>query len=292
MRIAVVGLGGVGGYLCASLSKGSDEIIGFARGEHLRTIQKSGIKIVEDENAWTQSIDAQNLNDAEGYFDIVLFCVKSYDLSNSYKKIAHCVDNKTVIVSFSNGVSNAESLRELSSSRVIDGCIYILSHIEEYGVIRKQGKVFRAVFGGDILATKILGTVFDNVALRIKTPTDIKTALWKKYIFISALGTLTSYYDKSIGYIYQYHKDEIKSVLNEINLVAKSLNIKIFDEIEKSLITASKVPYNSSTSMHLDFQNHKKTELETVTGYIVKTALQHNIETPLMNKMYTKLSVL
>ena len=52
---------------------------------------------------------------------------------------------------------------------------------------------------------------------------------------------------------------------------------------------ASKVPYDSSTSMWLDFKNKKQTELESLSAYIVKEGLACGIDTPLMRKMYKKL---
>ena len=281
MNIAIIGLGGVGGYLSAMLTKHtSHKIFGFARGKHLHKIQKDGIKIIEDNHSFIVYVDANTLEDIDGYFDIVFFCVKSYDLPQSYKSVQHCVDKDTILLSFSNGVDNGDKLRKLSDSKVLDGCVYILSHIESYGTIRKKGDVFAVVFGGDKVATKIVASVFDESPLRYKTPEDIKTAIWKKYIFISTFATLTSFYDKSIGYIYKHYKDEIKEMLEDISSFAKTKGIDIEDEVQKSLSIASKVPFDSSTSMHLDFKNKKQTELETLTGYI---------STQLMQKMYQSL---
>jgi len=177
-------------------------------------------------------------------------------------------------------VDNNDKLRELSNSRVLDGCIYILSHIEKAGSIRKNGKVFAGVFGGDDDATSVVASIFEDAKLRYKTPSDIKTAIWKKYIFISAFASLTSFYDKSIGYIYEHHKEEVEEILKEIAKFASTKGIDVFDEVQKALLTASKVPYDSSTSMHLDFKNKKKTELDSLTGYV---------KAPLMQKMYNEL---
>jgi 2-dehydropantoate 2-reductase len=177
----------------------------------------------------------------------------------------------------------------MGGAKVLDGCVYILSHIEKAGVIRKKGKVFAAVFGGDKKATTTLDDIFQKANLRTKTPTDIKTAIWKKYIFISAFATLTSYYDKSIGYVYEHHKDEAEGVLKEIANVAHAKGIEIYDEVQKALDVASKVPYDSSTSMWLDFKNKKQTELESLSGFVVKEGLACGVDTPLMSKMYKKL---
>ena len=288
-RVAIVGLGGVGGYLAANLSKTEDEIVGFARGQHLQAIQKNKITIVEDNSRWSSFIDARTLSDADGYFDIVIFCVKSYDLLESYNAIKNHIDANSVIVSFANGVSNGDTLREISDSFVLDGCIYILSHIKEYGVIEKKGKVFTSVFGGDAKATKLLATLFEKANLKTITPANIQKAIWKKYIFISAFATLTSFYDKSINYVYTHHYEEVKITLLEIASVAKVLNIEIEKEVEKALDIAKGLPAEASTSMHLDFQQHKKVELDTLCNYIILQAQTYNVKVPQMQMMYSKL---
>jgi len=293
MRIAVVGLGGVGGYIAANFAKAGLDVVGFARGKHLEEIQTHGIQVIEDSECWSAKLDTREEDDLDGFFegcfDLVLFCVKSYDLRESYEHIRSHVDKNTIMISFSNGVSNGDVLRELSDSIVLDGCVYILSHIEKPGVIRKKGKVFAAVFGGEEESTSKLSKVFEDSALRYKTPSDIKTAIWKKYIFISAFATATSYYDNSIGYVYKNHKEEIETLLKEIASVAKAKGIELFDEVDKSLETASKVPYDSSTSMHLDFQNKRKVELESLSAYIIDEGKRFGVKTPLMKKMYEAL---
>ncbi|SFV74890.1 2-dehydropantoate 2-reductase [hydrothermal vent metagenome] len=290
MKIAIIGLGGVGGYLLASLTKTNHEVIGFARNNHLQAIQQNGLTIIEDTKTYTLNVKATTLQEAQGHFDIVLFCVKSYDIVPAYEAIKTHIDKNSILVSFANGIAPSETLKKISQSVVLDGAIYILSHIEKPGVIRKKGKVFAAVFGNAQPQTSILEKIFQEANLRTKTPQDIQTAIWKKFIFISAFASLTSYYDKSIGYIYEYHKEEAKQLLCEISDVAKAKGIDISDEIEKSLLTAQKVPYDSSTSMHLDFQKERQTELQTLSYYIIEEGKKHNIPTPLMEKIYNKLA--
>jgi len=286
MKIAVVGLGGVGGYIAACLARAQYDVVGFARKEHLREIEKNGIEIVEDTTSWRQTLNVQPLEEATGDFDIALFCVKSYDLQTSYTQLQHTLHPHSVVLSFSNGVNNGDILRKLSTSKVLDGAIYILSHIEKAGVIRKKGKVFAAVFGGDKEATRKLSEVFENAQLRHKTPENITHALWKKYIFNSAFATLTSYYDCSIGEVYEKHQQEAKKLLEEIAQVAVLYGVDVSDEVAKSLQTASTVPYDSTTSMHKDFQQKKRDELESLSGFISKTK---EVPTPLMDRFYKAL---
>ena len=281
MRVAVVGLGGVGGYIAASFVKAGIEVVGFARGEHLKAIQSNGLKIIEDEQVWTQKIDTREEDDLDGYFegafDVVLFCVKSYDLEEAFRHIQSHIDENSILISFSNGVANGDMLRKLSDATILDGCVYILSHIEKAGVLRKKGKTFAAIFNGESEATQRLVTLFEKADLRFKTPSDIKRAIWKKYIFISAFATLTSYYKQTIGEIYEFHKEEAQELLEEIAKFAKMEGIEIEDEVEKALKVASSVPYDSLPSMALDFKNKKRVELDSLSG---------TVKMPLMSKFY------
>jgi 2-dehydropantoate 2-reductase len=206
--------------------------------------------------------------------------VKSYDLEDAYKKIASHIDEKTILLSFSNGVDNGDKLRRLSKSRVLDACVYVLSHIEDAGVIRKKGKVFAAVFGGESEASERVAALFEQAGLRYKTPQNIKESLWRKYLFISAFATLTSYYDTSISSIYEKRFDEAKRLLEEISNFAQTQGIFIEDEVQKALEVAKNLPSDASTSMRLDFKNKKRVELESLSGYV---------KAPLMSRLYEEL---
>ncbi len=284
MRVAVVGLGGVGGYIAASFARVGIDVVGFARGAHLEAIRAHGVEIIEDGVCWSEKIDVRELSELDGYFegafDMVLFCVKSYDLEDSYRALLSHIDEKTVVISFSNGVNNGDTLRLLGAKRVLDGCVYILSHIESAGKIRKKGEVFAAIFGGESEATAALASLFEKAQLRYKTPENIKEAIWKKYLFISAFATLTSYYDITIADIYENHRDEALTLLREISGYAQKEGVDISDEVQKALTAASKLPKDATTSMHLDFQNAKRVELESLSGYV---------QMPLMQQLYSEL---
>ena len=88
MRIAVVGAGGVGGGFGAALAKAGADVTFIARGAHLAAMKSAGLKVLSPRRdthlAPTQATD----NPAEiGKVDIVLFCVKLWDLDSAGAQI-------------------------------------------------------------------------------------------------------------------------------------------------------------------------------------------------------------
>lgn len=287
MRVLVYGLGGVGAYLAAYLSQTQNEIVGVARGEHLRQIQENGLSVDDNGKIIEAKFEAVDESALKGYFDIVLFCVKSYDLKSAALTCKPFIDAKTVVLSLSNGVEHAQKLRELLDAKVLDGCIYILSHIQEAGRVKKLGEVFNLIFAGE--GEERLAEILDETPLRYKKAEKIQEALWKKYIFISTFGVLTSYFDMSIKEVYETHYKEAEEFLQEVVAIAKAKNIQIESEVEKSLTTASKLPQNASTSMHKDMKEQKKDELETLCGYLVREAKALHVKAARIEKYYDAL---
>jgi len=77
--------------------------------------------------------------------------------------------------------------------------------------------------------------------------------------------------------------------LEEIAKIALVKGIDISKEVEKSLQTALKLPKDASTSMHLDFQRGRKTELEALSGYLVEEARKMGVALPGITKIYKEL---
>lgn len=274
----------MGGYIASYLCQTENEIVGVARGEHLHAIKQNGLHVVEDEKEFSAHFQAVDEKELSGYFDIVLFCVKSYDLKDTALTCKPFVDKNTLVLSLSNGVEHGDTLRGLLDAKVLEGCVYILSHIQRAGEIRKMGSVFALIFAGE--GSDVLASVFESARLRYKVAENIAEAIWKKYIFIATFAMLTSYYDEPIRSIYENHYDDAVNVLKEVSAVAKAKNIDIEDEIEKSLLSASKLPQSASTSMHKDIKAKKRDELETLSGYLVTEAKRLHVSVPEIEKYY------
>lgn len=288
MRILIYGLGGVGGYIAAHLAKTKHEIVGVARGEHLEAIQQKGLHVSEDEGSFVSRFEALDEKDLSGVFDIVLFCVKSYDLESAVLTCKPFLNENSTVLSLSNGVEHGDTLRDLLSEvgvKVLDGCVYILSHLEKAGHIKKLGNIFALVCSED----ERLKSVLDEALLRNKMPQNIQEAIWRKYIFIATFGVLTSYFDMPIKAVLENHYEEAKEYLQEVCAVAKAKGIKIEDEIEKSLATASKLPQSASTSMHKDIKAGKRDELQTLCGYLLTEAQGLHVSVPMIVKYYEAL---
>ncbi len=296
MKIAIVGAGGVGGYIGAKLLKNSDHEIGFiARGEHLKAIEKNGLKVIDENEEFTikPSFITQNPKDL-GIFDLVIFCTKSYDLKEAAKNLQNNINENSYLLPILNGVDHDLTLKELyPNSNILNACVYILSNIKEPGVIKKYGNTFYLIFGSRFLPKEnltFLKELFDKADLKNKLTDKIVFETWRKFLFISSFAVMTSYYQKPMGWIIENKKEELIELLKEIVAVANKKEIPLDEtNIQSVLKQARNIPYESKTSMQIDFEKGKKTELESLCGYIVKEAKILRIKTPVMEKFYKEL---
>ncbi|BDY12512.1 ketopantoate reductase family protein [Hydrogenimonas cancrithermarum] len=296
MKIAIVGAGGVGGFLAAMLVRAGEEVFLVARGKHLAAIREKGICV--ELNGERICSKPRSLSDDPADFattmDAVLFCTKGYDLENAAESVRPVVNAKTLLVPLGNGVGNAETLKRLfPDNPVANGAIYIVSHIRSPGVVAVKGKGAYVVIGVDGKipeAVERLGRTLKRAGIRTKVSDTVTTDVWKKYLLIAALATLTSCYGKPMGAIVEEHRDELDAILHEILAVGRAEGA-ILDEsnIARVIEQVAKVPYDSPTSMWLDFEAGGETELEQLSGYIVEKANVHGIDVPLMKKCYEAL---
>ena len=83
----------------------------------------------------------------------------------------------------------------------------------------------------------------------------------------------------------------LERMMKEVKSVADAKGIPLPENIiEQSLELTSSFPYETKSSMQLDFEKGKETEIETFTGYIIKSGKESGIETPLPDKVYFELT--
>lgn len=298
VKIIVAGIGGVGGYFGGLLAKkyeNSDEveICFLARGEHLAQIRKNGLKVIEGQIEFiARPALATDKTDELGIADYILICTKGYDLDATLLQLKPCINENTVLLPVLNGVESVDRIKKLlPESTVWEGSVFIASELKEAGVIENSGNIQRLSFGLDNVSNErlsFLEKLFQDAGIDKVLSDKISTLVWEKFIFIAAVGTATSYFDCSIGKIFEENEDTLHKLVQEVTVIAKANKIPLSPGI--ATITMDKLKmlaYDTTSSMYRDFKNRKpKTEVETLTGYVVRAGQKFGIETPAFQKAY------
>ncbi len=301
IRIAISGIGAVGGYYGGMLAHryqdSSDvEIFFISRGENLKVIQEKGLEIRATNGTFTVFPKlATDKPEEIGEVDYLLCCTKSYDLHANLLALSPVIGKHTIVVPFLNGANITEEIHAaFPSLEVWKGCVYIGSRLIAPGVISKFSAKERLFFGsesGDEIKQKQLLDILLNAGINAFNPKEITLRIWKKFFMISTAATITSYFDRPINEVIREEYDSFKSLCVELNNLALAKGICFEDDIiESTLETQKMMPPGSITSMHHDFRQGKSTELETLTGYVVREAQKFNVPTPTYSKMYEALS--
>lgn len=301
-RIAILGIGGVGGFiggkLAAAYSGSADiEIIFIARGGNVGAIRENGLKLITATGEIMVRPDiVADANDDMGKINLLICCTKTYDLENSIEALSASITADTMILPLLNGIDSTERIQVLfPQARVLQGCIYLVSKIIAPGVVQQRGEFYSLHFGGDTsLAAQMdkLMDIFTKAGINAVLEDNIRGKVWTKFAFISPIATYTSAHDISIGKILESdeHTASIKKLMTELITLASVLNIDLpADTVEKNFSVMAKLPYETTSSMQADFANSKPTELETLTGIVVRKASEQGITVDSYFEMYQRL---
>jgi 2-dehydropantoate 2-reductase len=301
-RIAVLGIGGVGGYyggkLAARYADANEvEIIFIARGENEKAIRTNGLQIITPEGEQiAKPYLVTNEPDEIGEVDLFILCTKAYDLAESIGKFKNIVGEKTAILPLLNGVNHAETIQKiLPEAEIWNGCAFIVSRLISPGVVKVDSTLRLLHFGSSDRSKQKLEKVeqiIKSAGIDGEFVVDIDKAVWEKFIFISSLATATSYLDTNMGGIVNSPDNEklLVELIGEVTKLARAKKINVDENIEEiSLNRVKLAPPESTSSMHSDFLRKGKTELETLTGYVVREAKNFNVETPVYERLYNEL---
>jgi len=298
MRIAVVGAGGVGGGFGAALAKAGADVTFIARGAHLAAMRSQGLKIQggrgETHLVPTQATD----NPADiGTVDIVLFCVKLWDVESAGQHIKPLVGPNTAVIPLQNGIDAAERLTPiLGSNAVMGGVAQISASITGPGVIQQVGTFMRMIFGE--LDGKRSKRGEDLLALCLKAGFDatlseqILTDLWMKFILLATNASITAATRQPIGKL----RDDpdirpmFMAAYQETIDVGRARGITLpGNALDKVVEFNAHAPPTMKASMALDLDRGNRLELPWLGGKVVQLGRELGVPTPTHTTLYAML---
>lgn len=302
-KILIAGIGGVGGYfgglLARAYEQNTDVQVSFlARGAHLAEIQTNGLTVIDDQEEFvTRPALATDTAADLGVVDYVLLCTKSYDLQPLLEQLRACIEEHTVLVPLMNGVDSKGIIQKWFPANLLaDGCVHIAARYVAPGRIAKTGTTAKLFFGiPDEINPRLeeLEKLLLHAGIDAMCSTSILNIIWEKYIFISALATATSFYDGSVGFVMEdlTRREAIHQLFTEATSLAVKLGITVPESFPNTLLKRLEtIPPDATSSMHSDYIAKKgKTEVESLTGYIVREGQKWSVETKVFREMYVEL---
>ena len=126
MNILIYGTGGVGGYFGGKLAEafqknpGTNHLTFIARGEHGESIQRNGLVLKTDAGEITARPDLITSDPRTAPVpDLILLCVKVYDLPDAARVMDEIIKPDTVIIPLLNGVDSVARIRKITSRGIV-----------------------------------------------------------------------------------------------------------------------------------------------------------------------------
>jgi 2-dehydropantoate 2-reductase len=281
MKIAIVGAGGVGGYLGGLLAVAGHEVALVARGEHLRAIREHGLSVRSVHGDF--EVRPALVTDAPAEFgtaEMVVIAVKTYDTDAAAEAAQPIVGPTTTVIPLQNGVDAAARLAPHFGDRVLPGAAWIVASIERPGVIRQESQVRHFVIGEvDGRETARLEKVREAIAssgCSAETSNDIDRVLWLKLLFIASIGA-------PVGRILEVpeSRELLRRAMAEVEAVARAKGIPLEDDAtERGMVFAGKLEPAATSSMARDVAAGRRSEHDALCGMVVRCGRKHGVPTP------------
>lgn len=296
MRIAVFGTGGAGGYFGSQLALAGEDVTFIARGEHLRAIQATGLRLETPLGEAVIRAKATDDPSKVGHVDAVLVGVKAWQVTQAAHSMKPLVGLSTAVVPLQNGVEAASELAAVLGPAVLGGLCSTLSYVAGPAHVRSIGGRNFIKFGElDNAVTDRVAQLKDCFAaanVSVEIPDNIMKALWEKFLMVTSIGGIGAVTRLPIGVTRSVPETRrlLEQCLQEVYSVATALSIPLADTaVSDTMSFYDSLPPNGTTSLQRDITDGKMSELEYWNGAVVRLGRKASVKTPVNEFVYGSL---
>jgi len=298
MRIAVFGAGGVGGYFGGRLAQAGEEVTFIARGTHLHALQTQGLRVDSVRGDFViQPAQATDDPRQVGIVDTVLVAVKTWQVPEVAEAIRPLVGPATCVVSLQNGVEAPEQLAAvLGAAPVVGGVCGLVSFIAAPGHIRHASAEPFIKFGEldnrPSARLEHLRQAFVRARVTVDIPSNIQTALWMKFLFITLCSGIGALARAPMGIWRSLPETRRMSeqAIHEVLAVAQARGIVLpADALHTTMALVDSVAPEATVSMQRDIMAGYPSELDAQIGAVVRLGQVTGVATPLHAFIYGSL---
>lgn len=300
MKIYIIGAGGVGGYFGGLMAQGGLDVTFVTRAEQYTAIKQNGLEIKSVLGNFviepTKVIEKiSHISDP----DLIFLCVKSYDLSSIAKQLIPVIAPKTIVITLENGIDNDLNVAHLlpQQAKVYPGIAYVIASRAEPGIISQTGGLRKIIIGDrktpDNPHLSSIVNLLSGAGVNIAQSPDVVQDLWKKFIYLIPFAGLTGAYRSPIGKILSdpEQKSRYESCVREVIAVARAAKANLPDDIfSQAMLTSTNTAPESKSSLLIDIESGRKTEIDNLHGTLIKLADSLGVEIPTIKSIYDQIT--
>ncbi|MEM3164021.1 MAG: 2-dehydropantoate 2-reductase [Halobacteria archaeon] len=285
-RIVILGAGAVGSLFGGLLAKSGLDVALVGRPVHMKAIRNRGLRIEGLTRATVRPRAATRA--PEG--DLVLLTVKSYDTARALRSVR--LSRNGAVLTLQNGVGNAEKVAaRFGARRTLAGVTSCGALLAGPGRVVHTGRgptVVGEWSKGATVGAREVAALFNSARIPTRVSRDIRAELWRKVAVNAAINPLTALTGLPNRAVAETRglRDLAAAVVEEAERVARARRISLGrDPLGRVLEVARRTGANRS-SMLRDLERGRRTEIEAITGALLREAERAGVEAPVNRLLY------
>ena len=282
--VAILGPGGVGGFLAGALARAGEDVLVVAREPTAELISRDGLE-VRSVRLGDFSATLTATAELTIAIEVLIVAVKATALMGSLERVQI---PPRLVVPLLNGLDHMEILRQrFDPTTVAGGVIRIESDCPEPGRILQTSPFLRVDLAAEdpVLRDHLrdLAGAHERAEVPVTVGSSEAQILWGKLVRLNPLALTTSTYDVPIGVIRSEHRAELEACIQEAAAAANADGAQI--DPADPLAELDDAHAELGSSMQRDIAAGRQPELDAIAGSVLRSAARHGLECPTIARL-------
>ena len=286
LNVAVLGPGGVGGFLAAVLAREGSSVVVLASDHTSSAIGQGGLRLESGRfGAFDVSVRTAALLSEP--IDACLVTVKATQLRDALHRVASDSIGQGLLIPFLNGLEHVDFLRTVyPPTSVVAATIRIEAVKVKPGLIRQTSpfaSVEMAASAENRDRVESIAAHLSAAGLDVRVREDELAMLWDKFALLAPLALLTTHERANVGGVRTKRRADAVALIGEVAAVAAADGVHI--DPAGMLRLMDSVPETMETSMQRDQAAGRPIELDALGGALLRRAQKAGIAVPVAKRL-------
>lgn len=289
MNIVIVGPGAIGSLWAYKLHQAGHKVSlwGTKQNQQWMLAADDSPEILFSYNQPQTLIDA----------DLLLITVKAWQVETAITPLLPHVNKDAILLFMHNGMGAVDNIAELISEYPVviatttHGALKVdAHHVKHTGI----GQTQLGAFNEKGSQCTFLVDVLNHALPTVSWNPNIQLALWNKLAINCAINPLTAIHQCLNGALAEEKfRPTLDAVIDELVSVMQAEKIPVDrNQLTTTIDNVIRATAANKSSMHQDIFYRRQTEIDFITGYLVRKAQQHGIEVPANSELYKQIQIL